>query len=116
MNSRYGNALAQTSYIFGVMITHDSNFFVPPITEVPDYVWSRQYDKPCFLPGRPILKPKDTSRRISHPDAEAALQAAKKACRSCPGRWYGRSTSKADIAEFLVYEGVKVVERHVVGR
>ncbi len=87
------------------MNPHDSIFFVPPITEVPDYVWARKRDTP-----------KDIGRRISHPDAEAALQAAKKACRSCPGRWYGRTSSQADGPEFLVYEGIKVVERHVVGR
>ena len=115
VDSRRGSTLAQAYFIFGAMNTHDSIFFVPPITEVPDYVWSRQYDKPCFVPGRPIRKPKDTSRRISHPDAEAALQAAKKACHSCPGRWYGRTSSLADGPEFLVYEGIKVVERHVVG-
>lgn len=39
------------------MNPHDSIFFAPPITEVPDYVWSRQYDKPCFVPGRPIKNP-----------------------------------------------------------
>ena len=98
------------------MNTHDSIFFIPPITEVPDYVWSRQYDKPCFVPGRPIRKPKDTSRRISHPDAETALQAAKQACRSHPGRWFGRSSAGIGPAAFLVYEGSKVIERHVVGK
>lgn len=98
-----GNTLAQASSIFGAMNSHDSIFSIPPITEVPDYVWSRRYSTP-----------KDTARRISHPNAEAALQAAKKACRSCPGRWYGRSSSCADAAEFLVYDGIKVVERHVV--
>lgn len=98
------------------MNTHDSIFFVPPITEVPDYVWSRQYDKPCFVPGRPIRKPKDTSRRISHPDAETALQAAKQACRSHLGRWFGRSSTGIGLAAFLVYEGSKVIERHVVGK
>ena len=28
------------------MNPHDSNFFVPPITEVPDYVWARKRDTP----------------------------------------------------------------------
>ena len=46
------------------MNPHDSIFCVPPITEVPDYVWSRRYGPP-----------KDTGRRIPHPDAESALQA-----------------------------------------
>ena len=62
------------------------------------------------------MTPKDTSRRFPHPDAETALKAAKKACREKAGRWYGRTSSQADGPEFLVYEGIKVVERHVVGR
>ena len=95
------------------MNSHDPIFVAPPITEVPDYVWSRQYDKPCFLPGRPVQKPKDTSRRISHPDDESALQAAKRACRGCPGRWLGRSSEYNEKTAFLVYEGGKVVEKHV---
>ena len=99
-----GNTLAQAKTNFGAMNPHDSNFFVPPITEVPDYVWARKRDTP-----------KDIGRRIFHPNAEAALQAAKKACRSRPGQWYGRSSTGANVAEFLVYEGIKVVERHVVG-
>ena len=99
-----GNTLAQAKTNFGAMNPHDSNFFVPPITEVPDYVWASKRDTP-----------KDIGRRIFHPNAEAALQAAKKACRSRPGRWYGRASTGANVAEFLVYEGIKVVERHVVG-
>lgn len=75
-----------------------------PITEVPDYVWARRYDKPKY-----------PARRISHPDAESALQAAKKACHSSPGRWYGRASTNSNAPEFLVHEGIKVVERHVVG-
>ena len=88
----------------------------PPPTEVPDYVWSRRYDRPCFLPGRPSKQPKETGVRIPHPDAEIALKAAKKACCGCPGRWYGRSSSNTNTAVFLVYEGNKVVERHIVTR
>ena len=97
------------------MQTHDPFFIAPPITEIPDYVWSRQYDKPCYLPGRPVRKPKEEGRRISHPDAETALQAAKRACRAHPGRWFGRSSRQVDASEFLVYENGKVIERHVVG-
>lgn len=78
-NKAPGNTFAQASSIFGAMNPHDSNFPIPPITEVPDYVWSRRYSAP-----------KDTARRISHPNAEAALKAAKKACRRYPGRWYGQ--------------------------
>lgn len=94
------------------MNSHDPVFIAPPITEVPDYVWAPRYDKPCFPPGRPIQKVKEEGRRISHPDAESALKAAKRACRSNPGRWFGRSSSQADGAEFLVYENGKVIERH----
>ena len=107
-------SLAHTRITFGAMNSHGPVFIAPPITEVPDYVWAPRYDKPCFLPGRPVQKPKDTSRKIPHPDAETALKAAKKACREKSGRWFGRSSSQADGAEFLVYEGGKVVERHVV--
>ena len=88
-------------------------FVAPPITEIPDYVWSRRYDKSCFLPGRPVQKRKDEGLRILHPNAESALQAAKRACRGCPGRWFGRSSSGQ--AEFLVYEGGKVVEAACCG-
>ena len=96
-------------------MNHDPIIDVPPITEIPDYIWSHQYDKPCYLLGRPVQKPKEEGRRISHPDAETALQAAKRASRANPGRWFGRSSSQADTTEFLVYENGKVIERHVVG-
>ena len=94
----------------------------PPITEVPDYVWSPRYSRPAWLPGRPVKKPVDTGRRISHPNAESALKAAKKACLGHPGRWFGRSSDDGsggssgskEKAVFLVYEDGKVVERHVV--
>ena len=86
----------------------------PPITEVPDYVWSPRYGRPSWLPGRPVKKPVDTGRRISHPNAESALKAAKKACLGHPGRWFGRSSGSKEKAVFLVYEDGKVVERHVV--
>ena len=109
----FGSGVAQVTFTFGAMNPQEPIFVAPPITEIPDYVWSRRYDKPAFLPGRPVKKPKEEGRRISHPDAESALQAAKRACRGCTGRWFGRSSSGR--AEFLVYEGGKVVERHVVG-
>ena len=64
---------------------------------------------------RPAQKPKDTSRKIPHPDAETALKAAKKACREKSGRWFGRAEGSGPIA-FWVYEDGKVVERHIVGR
>nr|MCR4568801.1 hypothetical protein [Bacteroidales bacterium] len=70
----------------------------------------------------PVKKPVDTGRRISHPNAESALKAAKKACLGHPGRWFGRSSDDGsggssgskEKAVFLVYEDGKVVERHVV--
>jgi len=86
----------------------------PPITEVPDYVWCRRYDKPAFLPGRPVQKPKEEGRRISHPDAESALRAAKQACRGHRNRWFGRTSGTKEKAAFLVYEAGKIIERHVV--
>ena len=98
------------------MNAHDPIFIAPPPTEVPDYVWDRRYDRPCFLPGRPVRKPKEEGRRIPHPDAESALQAAKRACRGCSGRWFGRSSAGSGPPAFLVYEGGKVIERHVVGK
>jgi len=91
------------------MNLHDPFFDVPPITEVPEYVWSSRYDKPSFLPGRPVKKAEVAGRRLFHPNDESALQAAKKATRGKTGRWMGRSAT-----EFLVYENGKVIERHVV--
>ena len=88
----------------------------PPPTEVPDYVWSRRYDRPCFLPGRPSKQPKATGVMIPHPDAETALKAAKKACREKSGRWFGRAPEGSGPIAFLVYEDSKVVERHIVGK
>lgn len=97
------------------MNPHDPIFIAPPITEIPDYVWSHQYDKPCFLPGKPVQKPKEEGKRISHPDAESALQAAKRACRSHRNRSFGRSYIAVEGPVFLVYESGQVIERHVVG-
>lgn len=59
------------------MNLHEPIFVAPPITEIPDYVWSRRYDKPAFLPGWPVQKPKDASRKIPHSDVESALKASK---------------------------------------
>ena len=99
------------------MNAHDPIFIAPPITEIPDYVWARRYDKPCYLPGRPVKKPIDTCRRIRHPDAESALQAAKQACRRHRDRWFGRGSDEADgVVEFLVYEWGEVIERHQAPR
>ena len=89
---------------------------VPPITEVPDYVWARQYEKPVFFPKRPVQKPKEEGRLIPHPNAEIALQAAKRACRAHLGRWLGRTSIQTDGTVFLVYSDGKVIERHVVDK
>ena len=88
----------------------------PPYTSVPDYVWADVRD--CSLqfvriPRKPREKPVP---QIPHPDAKSALEAAKRACYKHPGRWYGRASNQADGTSFLVYEGGKVIERHVVGR
>jgi len=98
------------------MNSHDPIFVAPPITEVPDYVWSPRYGRTSYLPGKPVKKPEEEGRWISHPNTETALQAAKRACRAKPGRYFDRSSSGNEIAAFLVYEDGKVVERHVVGR
>ena len=108
--------LAQAYITFAPMSPQDPIFVAPPPTEIPDYVWDRRYDRPCFLPGRPVQKPKEEGRRIPHPDAESALQAAKRSCRGCSGRWFGRSSAGTGPPAFLVYEGGKVIERHVAGK
>ena len=95
------------------MLEHDPIFIAPLPTEVPDYVWCRRYEKPVWLPGRPVKKEKDTARVIHHPNAEKALSAAKKACKKS-GRWYGRALGNSDVIAFCVYESGKVIERHVV--
>jgi len=114
--NRYGNSYAQALSIFGAMNPLDLLFLVPPITEIPDYVWYRRYDKPCHIPGKPEKKPEEVGRRISHPNAESALRAAKKACRKQRGRCFGRASGSSDAPVFLVYEDGKVIERHIVGR
>ena len=106
-----GNPLAQSLTTFVPMNTPAPNFIAPLPTEIPDYVWSPRYAHPSWIPGRPVKKPKDTSKRILHPDAESALQAAKKACRGNAGRWFGRAPEGP--TAFWVYEGNKVVERHL---
>ena len=36
----FGNGLAHVFFTFGAMNPHDPIIIAPPITEVPDYVWS----------------------------------------------------------------------------
>lgn len=96
------------------MNPHEPILFAPPITEIPDYVWSPRYSRPSLLPGRPSKKPKEASVRVPHPDAESALMGAKKACAHHPGRWYGRAPDGPEPTAFWVYEENTVVERHVV--
>ncbi len=82
----------------------------PPITEIPDYVWDQKYDRPSYYP-RPKKEPKDTAPIITHPNLEEALKAAKRGARGNSGRWFGRESESGC---FCVYEGGKVVERHMV--
>lgn len=80
----------------------------PPITEIPDYVWRRRYDP---IPSRPRRnEPEDTAAEFTHPNREEALTAAKRGARKISGRWMGRCGDDV----FCVYEGGKVVERHIV--
>ena len=116
VDSRCGSSLAQAYITFGLMNPHDPIFVAPPPTEIPDYVWSPRYSRPSWIPGRPVKTPKDTSRRIPHPNAETALKAAKKACREKAGRWFGSSPGPSGPIAFCVYEEGKVVERYFVGR
>ena len=85
----------------------------PVPSEVPEYVWKHQYDRPCILAGRPSEKPKDTSVKFNHPNVESALKAAKAACRKRPGRRYGSNVVNERDVSFLVYENGKVIERHM---
>ena len=87
---------------------------IPPITEIPDYVWRMK--QPSYYPRPKKNGPKDTAPIFYHANGEEALKAAKNGARGNSGRWYGRASTGANVAEFLVYEGIKVVERHVVGR
>lgn len=88
----------------------------PVPSEAPEYVWNHRYDKPCILTGRPTEKPKDTSVKFNHPNAESALKAAKAACRKRPGRRYGSKVEDGGVVSFLVYEGGTVVEKHGLSR
>ena len=42
-------------------LQHDPVFIAPPPTEMPDYILYRQYEEPCYLPGRPSKEVFDNS-------------------------------------------------------
>ena len=110
-----GNNLAQAPRIFAGMNAQEPCFIAPLPSEIPDYVWAPRYDSHYLQkPGSSFTREPEEGQRISHPDAESALRAAKRACRSSPGRWIGRDYSTREHAAFLVYEGGKVIERHSV--
>ena len=100
------NTLAHALCTFGAMMPE----FPPLPTEIPDYVWSRRYDKPSFLPRPRRNEPKDTAPIFYHTNCEEALKAAKNGARGNSGRWFGRESESGC---FCVYEGGKVVERHI---
>ena len=98
------NTLAHALLTFGVMMPE----FPPLPTEIPDYILCRR-ERPSYYP-RPKREPQDTAAIITHPNLEEALKAAKRGARSSSGRWFGRENSGEG---FCVYEGGKVVERHI---
>jgi hypothetical protein len=79
----------------------------PPITEIPDYVWRMK--QPSYIPRPRRNEPKDTAPIFYHANGEEALKAAKNGARR-NGRWFGRESVSGC---FCVYEGGKVVERHI---
>lgn len=87
----------------------------PPYTSVPDYVWADVRDASLQFAKMPRRPREEPVRQIPHPSAETALQAAKRACRAHPGRWFGRCSDSSGGPVFLVYDVGKVIERHVVG-
>ena len=80
----------------------------PPITEIPDYVWRMK--QPSYIPRPRRNEPKDTAAVFYHANGEEALKAAKRGARGNSGRWFGRESESGC---FCVYEGGKVVERHI---
>lgn len=98
------NTLAHALRTFGVMMPE----FPPLPTEIPDYILCRR-ERPSYYP-RPKKEPKDTAAVYLHPNLEEALKAAKRGARSSSGRWFGRENGGEG---FCVYEGGKVVERHI---
>ena len=85
--------------------------FPPLPTEIPDYVWRMK--QPSYYPRPRRNEPKDTAAVFYHANGEEALKAAKNGARGNSGRWFGRESESGC---FCVYEGGKVVERHIVQR
>jgi hypothetical protein len=83
--------------------------FPPLPTEIPDYVWRMK--QPSFYPRPRRNEPKDTAAVFYHANGEEALRAAKNGARGNSGRWFGLESGSDG---FCVYEGGKVVERHIV--
>ena len=82
--------------------------FPPLPTEIPDYVWRMK--QPSYYPRPRRNEPKDTAPIFYHANGEEALKAAKNGARGNSGRWFGRESESGC---FCVYEGGKVVERHI---
>ena len=82
---------------------------IPPITEIPDYVWKMK--QPSFYQRPKKNEPKDSAAVLLHANCEEALKAAKRGARGNSGRWFGRESESGC---FCVYEGRNVVERHIV--
>lgn len=82
----------------------------PPLpTEIPDYILCRR-ERPSYIPRPRRNEPKDTAAVFYHTNCEEALKAAKNGARGNSGRWFGRESESGC---FCVYEGGKVVERHI---
>ena len=100
------NTLAHALRTFGVMMPE-----YPPITEIPDYVWRMK--QPSYIPRPRRDEPKDTAAVFYHTNCEETLKAAKNGARKVSGRWFGRESESGC---FCVYEGGKIVERHITNK
>lgn len=66
--------------------------------------------QPSYYPRPRRTEPRDTAAIFYHTNCEEALRAAKNGARGNSGRWFGRENGGEG---FCVYEGRKVVERHI---
>ena len=66
--------------------------------------------QPSFYPRPKRNESKDTAAVFYHATSEEALKAAKNGARGNSGRRFGREIESGC---FCVYEGRKVVERHI---